>query len=64
MEKEYINIEPIKVQDEELKLVFINPVGETHNGQSGGCAIPTWRSNYRCGYRARFTWCAAGDLLS
>ena len=32
MEKEYINIEPIKVQEEDLKLVYINPVGETHNG--------------------------------
>jgi hypothetical protein len=32
MEKEYINIEPIKVQEEDLKLVYVNPVGETHNG--------------------------------
>ena len=32
MEKEYINIEPIKVQEEDLRLVYINPIGESHNG--------------------------------
>jgi hypothetical protein len=31
MEKEYINVEPIKVK-RGFKLVYINPVGETHNG--------------------------------
>ena len=32
MEKEIIDIQPIKVDEGLLKLVYINPIGETHDG--------------------------------